>query len=383
MLDSNGFHKKTYSELLDEMEAKAKELFGEDTRLASDGFMGVFLKLFAWFLSIVWELAERVYYSAFLSSAEGVQLDRYGSDKGIYRDIAVESYVTLNFTGIPNFLIPMEKQFSTESNIYFMLIENVQMDANGSGSGQAVCMAKGVIGNAAPNTITMQAEPIEEITSVTNLEFATGGDDAETDDQYRARIRQNNQGSGKSIPDAVLSALLNTTGVRSSSVIWNKTDVVDGDGNLPHSVHAYVLGGNPDDVAQALFNSVAGGIAFNGQTAVTVYDVAGNPHEVRFDFATEVPIYVNLTITTDTDFAADGVSQLQNSIIDKVGRQMGKPVIYSQLFNAVYQIIGIDDVTILISRDPAALSNINIAIAPREVAQATIDTIEVVMNGAS
>src|SRR5579875_269973 len=297
MLDKYGFHKKTYSQLLNEMEAKAKELFGENTRLASDGFMGVFIKLFAWFLSIVWELAERVYYSAFLSSAEGVQLDRYGANKGIYRDVATESYVTLNFTGKPNFLIKMETQFTTESNIYFMLIEDVLLNERGVGSGQAVCTEKGTIGNVAANTITFQAEPIEEIYTVTNLDFAAGGADAETDDQYRARIRQNNEGSGKAIPNAVLAALLNTTGVRSASIVWNNKNEPDSEGNLPHSIHAYVLGGKEEDIANALFDSVAGGISYNGETIVKVTDIAGQAHEIRFDYAAEVPIYVRLSVS--------------------------------------------------------------------------------------
>lgn len=394
MLDKNGFQKKTYADLLDDMNAKAKELFGEDTRVTSDGFLGIFIKLYAWFLTVIWELAERVYFSGFLSDAEGVQLDRLGGNRGITREPASESYVDITITGKPGFLVETETQFTTESDIYFFLIEDVLLDAGGTGTGQAVCMTKGAIGNVAANTIVLQAEPVEEIETVTNAAGATGGMDEETDSQYRARIRQNNEGSGKAIPNAIVSSLLNTTAVRSATVIWNSTNEVDGEGNVPHSIHAYVLGGKPEDIAAALFDSVAGGINYNGNTAVTVKDIAGMDHEVKFDMATEVPIYLQLSITTDLEFEKDGALQIKDNIVNKIGgvdsrgvqitgSQMGQPVILSQLFNAVYQVNGITDVTITIGRSLDALSDVNISIAPREVAQTTVDNIEVIVDGVS
>lgn len=73
MLDEHGFKRKTYDELLTDMESKAKELFGEDINLSSHSALGVFLRIIAWFMALIHELAERVYNSGFISSADGVQ----------------------------------------------------------------------------------------------------------------------------------------------------------------------------------------------------------------------------------------------------------------------------------------------------------------------
>ncbi|EGY0055736.1 hypothetical protein JHL82_002889, partial [Listeria monocytogenes] len=63
MLDENGFKRKTFDELLTDMEIKATELYGEDVNLSAHSALGVFLRIIAWFLALSNELAERVYNS--------------------------------------------------------------------------------------------------------------------------------------------------------------------------------------------------------------------------------------------------------------------------------------------------------------------------------
>jgi uncharacterized phage protein gp47/JayE len=391
MLDRNGFTKKTYSDLLSEMEAKAKELFGEDINTKAYTPLGIILRIFAWFLSILWDNNERVYNSRFIKKAEGIQLDYHGGNRNLPREPATNSYTTLQFTGVPGYLIETGREFTTKSNIYFMLIEDVTLDSSGNGSGQAVSVETGSSNNVAANTITEQAEPVEEIYTVTNPVPATGGTDRESDDNYKKRLLQANEGGGKSTANAVISALLNVPGVQSATAVFNKTMDVDADGNPPKSVHAYVLGGTKEDIAEALFNSVSGTSQTVGQQEVTVTDISGYDHVVRFDYAEEVPIYVRLTIKTNPKFEADGIEQLKNKIVEKIGGvdsdgiiqnglEMGQTVVISQLYNAVYQVNGLDDVTIEIGTDSTNLGTSNILIAQRQVARASFDNIEVITS---
>jgi uncharacterized phage protein gp47/JayE len=391
MLDENGFSKKTYSDLLSEMEAKAKELFGEDVNTKAYTPLGIILRIFAWFLSIVWDNIERVYNSRFIKKAEGVQLDYHGGNRNLPREPATNSYTTLQFSGAPGYQIETGREFSTKSGIYFMLIEDVVLDANGNGSGQAVSVETGAQNNVGANTITEQAEPVEEIYTVTNPIPATGGTDKETNDSYKKRLLQANEGGGKSTANAVISALLNVPGVQSATAVFNKTMEVDADGNPPKSVHAYVLGGTKEDIAAALFDSVSGTSQTVGQEEVTVKDISGDDHVVRFDYAEEVPIYVRLTIKTNPKFETDGVTQLKDCIVGKIGGTdskgviqnglgMGQTVVISQLYNAVYQVNGLDDVTIEIGTDSTNLGTSNITIAKRQVARASFDNIEVITS---
>lgn len=391
MLDENGFSKKTYSDLLSEMEAKAKELFGEDVNTKAYTPLGIILRIFAWFLSIVWDDIERVYNSRFIKKAEGVILDYHGGNQNLQREPATNSYTTLQFSGAPGYQIETGREFSTKSGIYFMLIEDVTLDSNGNGSGQAVSVETGSNNNVAANTITEQAEPVEEIYTVTNPVPATGGTDKETNDSYKKRLLQANEGGGKSTANAVISALLNVPGVQSATAVFNKTTEVDADGNPPKSVHAYVLGGTKEDIATALFDSVSGTSQTVGQEEVIVKDISGDDHVVRFDYAEEVPIYVRLSIKTNPKFETDGVTQLKDCIVSKIGGTdskgviqnglgMGQTVVISQLYNAVYQVNGLDDVTIEIGTDSTNLGTSNITIAKRQVARASFDNIEVITS---
>ncbi|MDU0077765.1 baseplate J/gp47 family protein [Bacillus velezensis] len=389
LLDETGFQRQTYSELLDGMEDKAKELFGEDINTSSKTPLGIILRIFAWFLAGIWDIAERVYNSGFVSKSEGVQLDRLGSNFGISREPAAEAVTTLFFTGEPGFVIEEQTQYTTESGIYFELIEDVVIGDDGTGTGAAVSLSKGIINNVAANTITEQAETLEGVYSVNNPEAASGGTDEESDPEFRARIKKSVEGSSASTNGGIISALLAVSGVRSANIVANNTMQTDADGNPPKSIHAYVLGGTKVDVAQALFDSVAAGIETVGEQSVVITDASGLDHDVKFDFAKEVKIYVQLDLKTNASFPADGVNQIKKNLVYKIGgidengssftgSQMGDDVILSQLFNAVYQVNGVSDVTIEIGKDAAALSQSNITIEPREVAQVHFS--EIVVN---
>jgi uncharacterized phage protein gp47/JayE len=391
-LDSNGFKRKTYDDLFAEMSDKARELFGENINLSARSFMGLLIRLFAWALDLMWQLAEKVYNSAYVGKAEGVQLENIGANKGIPREPASESTVILVFTGQPGFTIPEQTQFTTPNNIYFYLVEDVTLDNNGNGQGKAVSVEKGIHTNVGANTITVQAEPLEEITSVTNPEPAAGGRDEETYEEYRSRLKSSTSAGGKATAPAIKSALSETNGVVSVNVVINNKNEPDEYGNPPKSVHVYVLGGVREQIAEAIFDAVAGGIETVGQEVVMVEDISGEQHEVRFDFADEVNIRIQLSIQTNSSFPVDGEEKIKNNLIhfiggtdsdgiNWIGLSMGQDVIYSQLFKPIYlDIDGIEDVTMSIGRDGGELSNQNVEIAPHEVAKTSMDLIEVTVS---
>jgi uncharacterized phage protein gp47/JayE len=391
VLDENGFVKKEYADILDDMTAKAQQLFGADINTSASTPLGIIMRIFAWFLSICWDTAELVYNSGFVNKAEGVQLDNLGSNSGLQRNPAAHSYVELSFTGVPGTVIETETEFSTADDAHFLLIEDVTLDANGNGYGQATSEDMGAYTNVGAGTIIEQVAPDDSITSVTNPEAASGGADQEDDFSFRNRMIAASEGSGTATQNAIISALLTVSGVRSAAIVTNRTMQTDSAGNPPKSVHTYVLGGTAEEVAQALFNSVSAGTETVGSQQVSIADLSGNTHTISFDFAAEVQVYVKAVLTTNSAFPADGVQQVQNYIaqyiggvdndgVDNIGLGMNQDVRLSRLFGAVYMVDGIDDVAITIGKTPASLSENNIAIGPQQVAQTAVGQIEVDVN---
>lgn len=67
------FNGKPIPSLVDSMEDRAREQFGEDVNTSSKTPLGIIIRIFAWFLAGLWDIAERVYNSGFVSKSEGVQ----------------------------------------------------------------------------------------------------------------------------------------------------------------------------------------------------------------------------------------------------------------------------------------------------------------------
>ena len=83
----------------------------------------------------------------------------------------------------------------------------------------------------------------------------------------------------------------------------NKTNVsktVDGYSLKPHSVYMAVLGGDDDDIAKAIYNSLSAGCDYNGNTTVNVTDEnTGAMEAVTFMRPTQLPLYIKVTIQDD------------------------------------------------------------------------------------
>ncbi|PFR93529.1 baseplate J/gp47 family protein [Priestia megaterium] len=380
MLDKNGFQRKTYQDIKGDLETKFKEKFGNDINISAKSPFGILIMIFAFFLAPLWELAEKVYNSAYSSKAEGVQLDRLASNKTMSRDQESESNVELVFKGAPNALIKEQTQFATGKFISFYLIEDVLLDEAGNGSGQAVSVEKGIHTNVAARTITFQVEPKENIYTVINPLAATGGRDAETDIELRDRLIKSPAIEGNTTVNAIIAKLNDTSGVRSSSVV-----------SVYPKVHAYVLGGNREDIADTLFNCVAAGIDTVGNEEVIIADVSGTEHTVRFDYAAEVQIKMKINVLSNTSFPSDGIDSIKQSIIQKIGGNdasgtewtglaLGEKLVYSQLFNFVYDTPGIEDVTIQIAKGSEAYKMSNLTLQSYEIARTSSDLIEVTVS---
>ena len=387
-LDRNGFKRKTYDDLLTDLSNKARQLFGENINLTPRSFFGIIIRLFAWALDLIWQLAEKTYNSSFMSKAEGIQLDRKAWEFGISRLTEQNAQGTIEIRGNSGYVVEEGTLFETESGILFELTEDVTLNENGVGTGYIYCTEAGTKGNVAANTVVILSEPDENITSVTNPEPITGGRDRETDAEFVDRYQQTLPGLGSTNTDSVRGELLKLNGVRAAVVIENDESTPDEEGRPPHSISAYVLGGNPDEIAQAIFKKKAGGIKTHGTEEIQVLDMAGNPHTVRFSWVTEVPIEIQLTIKKNDSFPADGIQQIKTQIIKYIGGadadgtfyiglNAGETVTVFKIIKQLDKIDGIDDAELLVGIKGETLGTENIPMGMTQVAQISHEDIEV------
>ena len=153
--------------------------------------------------------------------------------------------------------------------------------------------------------------------SVTNPEAAVLGEIQEDDAQLRRRYSTGVYRLGAGVLPSIQANVLNDVpGVTYARAFENPTDLTDADGRPPHSVELVVEGGDPGQVAQMLFRVKGAGIASFGNDFVTVRDVDGFGHVVRF--SRPVPVYVWLRIRPFTSAEETVTGNLASAIQDAV-----------------------------------------------------------------
>ena len=230
--------------------------------------------------------------------------------------------------------------------------------------GEGVAVNSGPIAQQA-NTITSITTPILGWDSVTNPIAATEGNLRETDEELRLRFRNSKFERATNTLDAVYSALIGVTGVEQVFIYENDTDVVDGNGVPAHSFLPIVVGGTSVDIANAIWRNKPIGILSDGNTTVSINNIQGFPHDISFERPNPVVIHINMTLTTDALFPANGEDQIKAAIVqyftDNFG--IGNDVIYSRLFTPINSVTGhqVDALTIGLAPLPVGMANIPIA----------------------
>lgn len=382
MLDEQGFKRKTYEQLFTEIETEAKAKFGEtiNTKLRSP--LGILLRLFAWFLAILWQLAEKVYYSGFISTATGSSLDRLLPYGGIKRHTEDWAKGEITIEGEPNTLISAGFQVANANDVFFETIDNLVIGPTGKGTIPIQALYPGVEGNVDANLINVIVNPNPNVTSVYNLLPTSGGRNKETDLEAKQRFNRADGNQGSSTLDSIYSEVVNVEGVRTVMIMENDTDSVDVDGRPPHSFETLVLGGATQSIGEAIFRKKPAGIRPYGTQQVTVKDLSGRDRIIRFSFATTIDAFVKVSLVTNSRFQLDGESQVKTKILQYIGGSdvngtiysgvgLGEDVVISKLIQAVLEVPGIDDVTIEIGRDGVSYTNQNLVVAPTQVAESS------------
>lgn len=350
--------------------------FGDGIDMDDDQTPGLIAGVLSEISSKLDGVAYGVRNSFFVLKASGNNLDDLGVEEGIYRKPATTSVTDLQIDAYPQTTIPENTQFSTNDGQIFATTADVIINAastyvdsgghtqplqddDGNDLGRATVQVAsvdtGVENNVMPDSITNPEESIDGFYACTNPNGATGGADAETDDQYRLRILANREHPSNSTVSGIETAVKNVDGVSDVRLVNNNTMQTDEYGNPPKSIHLYVIGGDENDIAQALFDVLPPVTTTVGTVASVADDIAGRSYTILFDRATTVPIYIELDLTVDPAVfdSDDSPTTIKNNILNYFDTlSMGDNVLYSKLFGPAYSVNGVNDVVVKLGTKP-------------------------------
>lgn len=383
-LTEAGFLRPSYTELLDALEVKAKELFGSSVNLSVRSPLGIFLRIFAWFAGMLWQLAEQVYNSGFVDTATGISLARLGAFIGIRLLAAQKAAGMLQITGEAGASVYAGFLVQARNNQRFVTLEDAVIGEGGTVSVPIQAYGAGPEGNVDAGAIDTVVTPLAAVVSVTNPEATAGGRARETWQEFRERYYNSVDKAGGSNTDAIRAQLLETEGVVNAVVWENDTDEANEAGLLPHSIQAIVYGGTDVNVAAAIHARKAAGIQTCGTSSAQLLDASGKLRTIRFSRPTAVPIHVRISsLVTDAAYPGDGT--LKAAVVDYIGSEgtslaasglsIGETVYYNRLMCPINETQGVVDYILEISTDGAAWQKANIVLTALQKAVTSPDKV--------
>ncbi len=437
---STGFSAKTLSDIKTDLETEFKAQFGASINLDPESSgLGRLIGILAEREALLWDLALAVYSSADPDKATGAALEALAAITGTTRKGATKSTVTLACVGTGfgplaagrvvsvagsggakfssttttslvvvaawaiNTPYVVGQKVVNGGKVYQCTVAGTSAGAGGpTGTGLAIVdntVTWRYVGTgtyaadvafesqdtgpivAVSGTLTTIDTPVAGWVSAVNVLDAVLGTNIESDAALRIRRADELSSGGNAALNAIRANVLDVADVTACIVFENAGDVTDADGVPPHAVEVLVLGGADADIREAIFDSVAAGIATHGGVSGYVTDSAGFTHLVKFSRPTTVNIYVTVDVQKlAADFPSDGSDQIKAALVvagDALG--IGRNVVSAYLSAKIFAITGVLDVSACkIGLAPTPTLETTLVITSRQLAD--FDTSRIVVN---
>lgn len=361
-----GFYRPTLEEIITEKNNKAKLIFGEDFDTGELTPQGKFFRICAAAESKLCEIGENIYYSISPSTARGISLDRVCEFANLTRESAGYAVHILRVYGKLDYTVPAGTLFKNSAGVEFYctqdaVINGAEMTEDTDEDGNPVyiyyadvtvqCRQSGEVGNV--TNINATSEVNQNINGVTYYDTLAYGTEIESDPDLRDKFNKVVQGLGTNTSASIKSNVLRINGVNDVIVVDNTTAE-----NIKVSDSLTVISGSyavivhsddttiDDEIGAAIFEKHPLGVIQSGLKSVDVTDESGIVHTMKFSYVESTAVQVSVKCKVNRDFPDDGTIQIENNIISYInGLGINENVVYSRLYDYIYNVHGVHEVT--------------------------------------
>ncbi|QEY34609.1 baseplate J/gp47 family protein [Caproiciproducens galactitolivorans] len=264
---------------------------------------------------------------AYVDETSGEYIDKRAGEHGITRKPGTKAHAKLTFTGSDGTAIPAGTVFLTPDGLEYITSDDVTI-TEGSATATAAAAEVGEAYNVPAGSIVNQYNSISGLTSVTNVEAATGGTDPESDKSLVTRYYnylQKPVTSGNT--HHYEQWALEVNGVGAVKV----TPLANG----PGTVGVMIVGPEKQPVSAEVVSACAAHIEEQRPIGPLVI----------VESASALNIDVSVTVTTDTSTTAAQVQKDFSAKLDTYLKSIAF-VKYQVLINQIiYILMGVDGVT--------------------------------------
>lgn len=334
IINATGLTTATQAELVSNLSAAYRAIYGNDINLDQDSPDGQMMMIFIQSILDVEDLLTQVYNMFDPDNAIGNVLDQRVAINGIQRqagthtvtNVTVVISQALTLWGIDQVTNPPYLVSDNEGNQYELLTS-----VSPSVAGTYIYAFQAVVPGAiltVPNTITVPVTIVLGVVSVNNpTTYTTLGLNEESDADLKIRRQKSVSLSSQGYLQGLLAALENISGVVSAFVYENVTGSTDGDGIPGHSIWVIVSGAaSPNAIANAIYTKRNAGCGMKGTQTLNVVQADGSLFTIRWDFVTAQNLFIKFTATS-----LDGVNPPNIAAIRSQLVTLFAPGVYQQV----------------------------------------------------
>jgi len=378
-LDATGLTIKRLEDIRADMGSRLKVELGGEARTEPDAVLGHLIGVVAISLSEVWQLCQYLYEAFDPDAANGEALDNVVGIIGVTRDPATKASGTVTLYGVDGTIVPASSLVGSTLNDDVSLETQTTVTIGASVSGEVdvevvaeVAGALTVLATEADKILT----PVTGWSSVSNAADLNPGYDVESDAALRLRARESLQIIGAGTDNAIRSRVEDLDDVTDCLVVSNRT-MATVNGVPPKAFHTIIWpnsGVDEDQVAATIFITMPAGIEPHGSVSKTVTDAQDQSQVVKFSYATAVQIGVEIDLTVNSLFPADGVSQVEAAVLAMAADDftIGADVRTMAIVCATNSVDGIVSMVLRLDKKSVAdppVGSVNIVIDDDEIAE--------------
>jgi uncharacterized phage protein gp47/JayE len=272
-----GLKVQTLDEIITELEAEFKSIYGNDINLDQNSPDGQLINILSQQKSDLLDVITQVYNSFDPDLAEGAALDARGAINGVVRNAGTYTVTPVSVTvdravDLEGLDTSPEAPFTVadSSGNEFQLMESVSIAIAGTAVLNFRSSVTGAIG-VQIGAITSMVTYVVGVTGINNPSVATIiGVDEETDANYKIRRQASTALPSTNSLDSMIANLLNIDGVTDAIVHENYTSSPDIYDTPANCIWAVVEGGADDDIAQVIYAERSAGCNMEGAQEITI-----------------------------------------------------------------------------------------------------------------
>lgn len=249
--------------ILSDVQAEWKEVFGEDLSVEPETPQGRIIEMIARQRIFTLQMAAAVSNMLNIDKAYGFVLDDIGSLFQLQRKPATYTTAVITMEGVPDTVIPVGTQLRSDNGYIFVNDEEYTIGSGGSVTGTFRAEEAGII-TVEANSITNIVSVVDGLETVNNGSDATPGEEQESDAEFRNRIKSSLNINSTAALTAITSSVASIDNVIQVKGYENTTDsavILNDIFKIPAHSIAIIVDYNETDVEnQDVATQIAGAI---------------------------------------------------------------------------------------------------------------------------